>query len=142
MLEDLEVDLAGIQPPPQQPLLVPPQPTSPSFSTLSKTWQGQHTWHRKSRCQHCRLLLELLLLKLQLLKLLLLQLLAGSWVPPSIERKVLLGFNNTRAWVCTVFHGRRFLRRKISKSPLSKCAMSKYATVVCFLPVTHCQLVA
>ena len=127
MLEDLEEDLAGIEPSPQQSLLVPSQPTSSSFSTLAKTWQGQHTWHRKSRCQHCGLLLllwlklllllELLLLKLQLLKLLLLQLdklLTGSWVPPSIERKVLLGFHNARVWVCTVFHGRCFLRRKIS----------------------------
>ena len=51
--EDLEVDLAGIQPPSQQSLLVPSKTSPPSFSTLSKPWQGQHTWHRKSRCQHC-----------------------------------------------------------------------------------------
>lgn len=120
---DLEVDLAVVEPPPQQPLLVPSQRSSPSFATLAKTRQGQHTWHRKSRCQHCwlllllwleLLLLQLLLLELQLLELLLLQLLlnellSGSWVPPGVEGKVLLGFDNTRGWVCTVFHGHRLL---------------------------------
>ena len=137
---DLEVDLAVVQPPPQQPLLVPSQRSSPSFATLAKTRQGQHTWHRKSRCQHCwlllllwleLLLLQLLLLELQLLELLLLQLLlnellSGSWVPPGVEGKVLLGFDNTRGWVRTVFHGHGLLWKILQVK-------------MCFLPVTLCH---
>ena len=80
------------------------------------------------------MLLQLLLLKLQLLKLLLLyKLLTGSWVPPSIGGEILLGLDNSRGRVCTVFHRYRLLRK------MSVVKMSKYATLLCFLPVTLCN---
>ena len=66
--------------------------------------------------------MKLQLLKLLLLQLLLNKLLTGSWVPPSIESEILLGFDNSGAWVCTVFH-RHCLLRKMSVVKIRNIAL-------------------